>query len=154
MMCGTTEELQKSFRTCPFQYLICEKSESLCIHYARLEISKVETISLICVAPLTTWWGRYGPKPVLPLPTWMIVPGPLEKPNIFEAGFEEGWFPLVAEPYVFNPKRPEYFPGFSMLTFASSVVPMGHNKQAWFEPESLGGPMAPIKNRFYTQRGH
>jgi hypothetical protein len=154
VMCGTTQELQKSFQTCPFQYLICEKSDSLCIHYARIKISTVETISLICVAPLTTWRGRIGPKPTLPLPEWVIPPKLIDKPSIFEAGFEEGWTPLVAEPFVFNPTKPQYFPGFSMLTFVSSFVPMGHSKQGWFEAGTFGGPVDPIKNRFYTQRGH
>jgi hypothetical protein len=63
LMAGTTEELVPALNRHKdtLNFLACDQDDVLCVHYIRIGVWRLtafkNTVSLISVAPLKTWWG-------------------------------------------------------------------------------------------------
>jgi hypothetical protein len=84
------------------------------------------------------------------MPSLELKP-PLE-PNVYEAGWDEGWYPLFDREFGLDPNYPDSPPGFRM-EFVSALLSLSNEDSAWFDATGPRGLAVPIKERFYTHRG-
>ena len=63
VMCGTTPELKEALLSEPNSHFACSTdfNDVVCVTYVRIDartrLRTRETVSVICLAPLVSWWG-------------------------------------------------------------------------------------------------
>jgi hypothetical protein len=125
VMCGTTEELKKALLGEDEKYFI-DPNDFVCVKYVRIDalthLKTREKVSVVCVAPLMSWWDvAIDPAVLKKYETECDLSGWGQ--YVSQAGHQPGWDPLFP-----LPKK-----CINSYWLANEVVPRGHSIKAWFE---------------------
>ena len=127
VMCGKTAEVQKALLNESDKIFSCHpdsEDDRVCVTYVRIDarthLKTRETVSVICVAPLMSWWGVEITPSVL---NKYRAEGDLKgwRQYVSQAGHGQGWNPLYPLPV-----------NVTAHFLANEVVPRGQGGKPWF----------------------